>query len=138
METKNKYFDGKVLDGYDKCKYFIQDGMISKFDFMDNQEFLPLETVCNLLNEQDKQYEELKENAIVPKFKPKSDLFVIVGYKDETKAIEQYYIDEIVIRGDSSLIEYRDIEQETIIGENNLLFATYEEAQAKLEELKSE
>ena len=118
--------------------------MISRFDFMDNQEFLPLPTVCNLLNRQDQDYENLKqkylglkENAVFPKFKPKSDLFVIVGYADETKAIEQFYVDEIVIRGDGSIIEYRDIEQETIIGENNLLFATYEEAEKKLKEINN-
>lgn len=125
-------------------KFFIQNGMISRFDFMDNQEFLPLPTVCNLLNRQDQDYENLKqkylglkEKAVFPKFKPKSDLFVIVGYADETKAIEQFYIDEIVIRGDGSIIEYRDIEQETIIGENNLLFATYEEAEKKLKEINN-
>lgn len=125
-------------------KFFIQNGMISRFDFMDNQEFLPLPTVCNLLNRQDQDYENLKqkylglkENAVFPKFKPKSDLFVIVGYADETKAIEQFYVDEIVIRGDGSIIEYRDIEQETIIGENNLLFATYEEAEKKLKEINN-
>lgn len=126
----------------EKNKYFIQNGMISRFDFMDNQEFLPLPTVCNLLNQNELDYEklkqkylELKERAVFPKFKPKNDLFVIVGYADETKAIEQFYIDEIVIRGDGSLIEYRDIEQETIIGENNLLFKTYEEAEKKLKEI---
>lgn len=91
-----------------------------------------------LLVEKDQRIAELEEqlkNVIVPKFKPHNDLFVIVGYKDEPKSIEQYYIDEIVIRGNGKLVEYRDIEQETIIGENNLLFATKEEAQAKLEEL---
>ncbi|MBR4003853.1 MAG: hypothetical protein IKI95_07400 [Clostridia bacterium] len=90
---------------------------------------------------QDQRIAELEEqlkNAIMPKFKPNDDLFVIVGYKDEPKSIEQYYIDEIVVRGNSKHIEYRDIEKETIIGENNFLFATKEEAQAKLEELKGE
>ena len=48
-----------------KNKYFIQNGMISKFDFMDNQEFLPLETVCNLLNKQDDQYDNLREKCVL-------------------------------------------------------------------------
>ena len=93
------------------------------------------------LNKQDQRIAELEEqlkNSIRPKFKPHNDLFVIVGYKDESKIIEQYYIDEIVIRGNGKYIEYRDIEKETIIGENNLLFATKEEALAKMEELKGE
>ena len=93
----------------------------------------------HLLNQQAERISELEEqlaNSIRPKFKPNNDLFVIVGYKDETQSIEQYYIDEIVIRGNGKLIEYRDIEQETIIGENNLLFGTYEEALKKLEELR--
>lgn len=123
-------------------KFFIQNGMISRFDFMDNQEFLPLPTVCNLLNQNDIKYErlkqkylDLKERAVFPKFKPHNDLFVIVGYADETRAIEQFYVDEIVIRGDGSFIEYRDIDKNTIIGENNLLFATYEEAEKELKEI---
>jgi hypothetical protein len=96
--------------------------------------------MVKLLNKQDQRIAELEEqlkNCIRPKFKPNEDLFVIVGYKDETKSIEQYYIDEIVIRGNGKLIEYRDIEQEMVIGENNLLFATYEEAQEILDELSS-
>ena len=95
----------------------------------------------NRIQEKNQRIAELEEqlkNVIVLKFKPHNDLFVIVGYKNEPKSIEQYYIDEIVIRGNGKFIEYRDIEKETIIGENNLLFATKEEAQAKLEELKGE
>lgn len=51
-----------------KNKYFIQDGMISRFDFMDNQEFMPLPTVCALLNDNEKKYDKLaKKLAIVGK-----------------------------------------------------------------------
>lgn len=48
-----------------KNKYFIQDGMISKFDFMDNQEFYPLTTLCSLLNNQDEQYEKLAKKFVI-------------------------------------------------------------------------
>ena len=101
----------------------------------DNDEdvLLNVAVVVNRLN----NYEQRLSNCIEPKFKPKSDLFVIVGYKDEPKSIEQYYIDEIVIRGDGKLIEYRDIDKETIIGEDNLLFLTKAEAEKKLEEMKN-
>lgn len=100
-----------------------------------------MKDLANLLNKQAQRIAELEEqlkNAIVLKFKPHNDLFVIVGYKNEPKSIEQYYIDEIVIRGNGKFIEYRDIEKETIIGENNLLFATKEEAEAKLRDLEGE
>ena len=76
-------------------------------------------------------------NCIEPKFKPHNDLFVIVGYKDEPKTVEQYYIDEIVVRGNGTLVEYRDIEKNAIIGQNNTLFATEEEAKAKLREIQN-
>ncbi len=61
----SKYFDGEVLDGYEKCKYFIQDGMISRFDFMDNQEFLPLQTVCALLNDNEDKYDRLAKKFVI-------------------------------------------------------------------------
>ena len=48
-----------------KNKYFIQDGMISKFDFMANQEFYPLPTLCNLLNKQDEQYDNLAKKFVI-------------------------------------------------------------------------
>ena len=84
------------------------------------------------------ELEEQLANSISPKFKPHEDLFVIIDYRDGTKGIEKYYIDEIIIRGNGKYIEYRDIGQKMVIGEDNLLFASYEEALAKLEELKGE
>lgn len=92
----------------------------------------------NRIQEKNQRIAELEEqlaNSIRPKFKPHNDLFVIVDYRDGTKGIEQYYIDEIVIRGNGKYVEYRDIDESTVTGEDNLLFATYEEAQAKLQEL---
>jgi hypothetical protein len=49
----------------DKNKYFIQNGMISRFDFMDNQEFLPLPTVCALLNDNEEKYDKLAEKFVI-------------------------------------------------------------------------
>lgn len=48
-----------------KNKYFIQDGMISKFDFMDNQEFYPLTTLCNMLNDNDEKYDNLAKKFVI-------------------------------------------------------------------------
>lgn len=87
-------------------------------------------------DEQIEQLEHRLSNCIEPKFKPHNDLFVIVGYKNEPKTVEQYYIDEIVVRGNGTLVEYRDIEKNAIIGQNNTLFTTREEAERYLEELK--
>lgn len=46
-------------------KFFIQNGMISRFDFMDNQEFLPLPTVCALLNDNEEKYDKLAEKFVI-------------------------------------------------------------------------
>lgn len=48
-----------------ESKYFIQDGMISKFDFMDNQEFLPLSTVCALLNDNEEKHNKLADKFAI-------------------------------------------------------------------------
>ena len=96
--------------------------------------------VAQMLNEKDAKIKELEHrlsNCIEPKFKPHNDLFVIVGYKNEPKTVEQYYIDEIVVRGNGTLVEYRDIEKNAIIGQNNTLFTTREQAERYLEELKN-
>lgn len=98
------------------------------------------EEMMDELWEKNQKIQELEtrlSNCIEPKFKPHNDLFVIVGYKDEPKTVEQYYIDEIVVRGNGTLVEYRDIEKNAIIGQNNTLFATREEAERYLEELKN-
>ena len=39
--------------------------MISRFDFMDNQEFLPLPTVCALLNDNEDKYDKLAEKFVI-------------------------------------------------------------------------
>ena len=119
-------------------------GVDGKWLIKDNEQLpnlLDCYQSCVRLNEFAKRIAELEEqlkNAIVPKFKPHNDLFVIIDYINGRKIIEQYYIDEIVIRGNGEFIEYRDIGRQTIIGENNLLFPTKEEAEAKLKELKGE
>ena len=94
METKNKYFDGKVLDG-----------MISKFDFMDNQEFYPLTTLCNMLNDNDEKYDKLaKKFVIVSKaFELVCDCFYVnfgkvlepyCGITSSPEAMASYYINK--------------------------------------------
>jgi hypothetical protein len=50
---------------WNKNKYFIQDGMISKFDFMDNQEFYPLTTLCSMLNDNDEKYDNLAKKFVI-------------------------------------------------------------------------
>ena len=100
-----------------------------------SQDFMSINTICRRLNQQAQRIAELEEqlaNSIRPEFKPHNDLFVIVWKSSGEYEIEQYYIDEIVIRGNGNYIEYRDINQKTSIGENNKLFATLEEAQERL------
>lgn len=92
--------------------------------------------IVDLLNQQDQRIAELEEqlkNSIRPKFKVNDRIFVIVNNE-----VEEYYIDEVLLKVKGTLVAYRDICKETTITEKNELFATKEEAQAKLEELKGE
>lgn len=89
--------------------------------------------IITTLNQQDQRIAELEEqlkNAIVPKFKVNDKIFVIVNDK-----IEEYHIDEVLLKCKGTLVAYRDICEETTITEKNEIFSTLEEAQAKLKEL---
>ncbi len=86
------------------------------------------------LNKQDQRIAELEEqlaNSIRPKFKVNDRIFVIVNNE-----IEEYYVDEVLLKVKGTLVAYRDICKETTITEKNELFATEEEAKLKLEELR--
>ena len=92
------------------------------------------EYVCKKLNEKNQRIAELEEqlkNSVRPKFKVNDRIFVIVNNE-----IEEYYIDEVLLRCKGTLVAYRDICKETTITEKNELFSTKEEALAKLEELR--
>lgn len=90
----------------------------------------------DLLKKQQERIAELEEqlkNSIRPKFKVNDRLFVIVNNE-----IEEYYIDEVLLKNKGTLVAYRDIVKETTITEKNELFKTFEEAEAKLKELQGE
>ena len=74
---------------------------------------------------------ELKEKAIVPRFKVNDRLFVIVNNE-----IEEYYVDEVLLRNKGTLVAYRDICKKTEITEKNEIFATEQEALNKLKEIQ--
>ena len=92
--------------------------------------------VADLLNEQDQKIKDLEHqlaNCIVkPKFKVNDTIFVIVNDN-----IEEYFVDEILLRNKGTLWAYYDICKKTEITEKNEIFATEAEAKAKLEELKN-
>ena len=89
----------------------------------------------NELNDKVKELEqelaELKEKAIVPRFKVNDRLFVIVNNE-----IEEYYVDEVLLRNKGTLVAYRDICKKTEITEKNEIFATEQEALNKLKEIQ--
>jgi len=96
--------------------------------------------MATLLVEYRKRIAELEEqlkNAIVPKFKIDEEVFIIDG-----KIIRNAVIDEIYWTSCKSCFEYytrliyelNDVQYETI--EEDELFATKEEAEAKLKELQ--
>lgn len=102
----------------------------------DNETNKVYDYVEDLLNEQDQKIKELEHrlsNCIVkPKFKVKDTIFVIV---DDN--IEEYFIDEILLRNKGTLWTYYDICKKTEITEKNEIFATEEEAKAKLREMQN-
>lgn len=90
----------------------------------------------HLLNQQAERIAELEEqlkNSVRPKFKVNDRIFVIVNNE-----VEEYYVDEVLLKVKGTLVAYRDICKETTITEKNEIFATKEEALAKLEELRGE
>ena len=105
--------------------------------------------ICSLLNKQDQRIAELEEqlkNAIVPKFRTYQSIFYITQFYTSTKGDTEY---DII----SDMYYVSENENEIILGWNyandfnrrkyyyvrkGWVFATKEEAQAKLEELKGE
>lgn len=83
------------------------------------------------VKELEKELAELKQKSIIPRFKVNDRLFVIVNNE-----IEEYYVDEVLLRNKGTLVAYRDICKKTEITEKNELFSTEEEAQEKLKEMK--
>lgn len=91
--------------------------------------------ICNKLNEQEHRIAELEEqlkNAIVPKFKVGDVLYYI-------------FRDSVEFMRVNTISKFRDKEKDVFYGDGfgiywneNELFGTKEEAQAKLEELRGE
>ena len=117
-------------------KYFVQDDMISRFDFMNNQEFLPLQTACNLLNKQDEQYEELKNKYLelkktFPKYKLDQWIYTI---NKNTNDIMELEIEAVVVTHNGFM--YMTWQLEDVYFNEEDCYATREEAEAKLKEIK--
>ena len=110
---------------FDTTHLIFNDGI--KGEMLDDIE------VCELLNQQDQRIAELEEqlkNAIVINLKVGQEVYVI-----ENKNIFKDVLEEIEITEDGILFYV----EEGIYGlEENEIFTTKEEAQAKLEELKGE
>lgn len=92
--------------------------------------------VAQMLNEKDAKIKDLEHrlsNCIVkPKFNVSDTIFVIVNDN-----IEEYFVDEILLRNKGTLWAYYDICKETEITEKNEIFTTEAEAKAKLEEIQN-
>lgn len=91
------------------------------------------EEMMDELWEKDQKIQELEtrlSNCIVkPKFNVTDTIFVIVNDN-----IEEYFVDEILLRNKGTLWAYYDICKKTEITEKNEIFATEEEAKKHLEE----
>ena len=97
--------------------------------------------ICSLLNKQDQRIAELEEqlkNAIVPKFKIGQEVWWVDtrvnSFNEQRYRIESYLIDSIVITKE----QFRYYGDDGLWLGDNELFATKEEAQAKLKELQGE
>ena len=113
-----------------------------KDEFFDNKQVVKFDAyeVIRTLNQQSQRIAELEEqlkNAIVPKFKIGQEVWWIDtrinSFNEQRYIIQSYIIQEITIFKDG--IRYMD--DDGFIDEEDL-FATKEQAQAKLEELKGE
>lgn len=92
--------------------------------YLDNEQI-------ELLKKENTELEQQLSNCIVkPKFKVGDTIFVIVN-----EQIEEYFVDEILLRNRGTLWAYYDICKKTEITEKNEIFATQEEAKAKLEKM---
>ncbi len=94
--------------------------------------------ICSLLNKQDQRIAELEErlkNAIVPKFKVGQEVWwidtIMNSFNEQRYRIESYLIDSIVITNK----QFRYYGDDGLWLGDNELFATKEEAEAKLKEL---
>ena len=119
---------------------FVLDNNDNIIDFEDKTDkyCLSQEDVCNLLNKQhqciaelEQELEELKEKAIVPKFKHHDYVYAIYSDKDIFKGqidIFDYYTKEYLV------FFSEDIGNDWF--SENLLFTTEQEAQANLKEIQ--
>lgn len=124
------------IDEWDEYNWYVKDNK-------NNKELEYLEDVTKILNQQDQRIAELEEQlkgCIRPKFKIGQEVWTI--NKDMASGIESGILEECSIQ-ENGLI-YRFVTHKTKYSETynykseDKLFATYEEALAKLEELKGE
>lgn len=94
-----------------------------------NKEILQLEN-ANLKSE----LAELKQKAIMPKFKVGQEVWWINSFNEPRYRIESYLIDSIVITNE----QFRYYGDDGLWFGDNELFATKEEAEQKLAEIKGE
>lgn len=112
-------------------EYFI-DGVV--FINTEKDSEFDMESACELLNQQDQRIAELEEqlkNAIVPKFNRQEHICGF-AFGEIREYIVFAYLDNNVTLCEN--IETSELE----LCDNNFLVRTFEEAQAKLEELKGE
>ena len=98
-----------------------------------------MKDLANLLNKQAQRIAELEaqlKNAIVPKFKIGQEVFVIIQYVVRKTLINSFRVFES--NELSYYCKYVDGERMYLELDENELFATKEEAESKLEELKGE
>ena len=115
---------------------FYNDIQHKNADFNCKQAYIDLGRIAITLNKQAQRIAELEEqlkNSIRPKFKVNDRIFVIVNNE-----VEEYYVDEVLLKVKGTLVAYRDICKQTTITEKNEIFPTKEEALKKLEELQGE
>lgn len=125
VDQEVEYLNDIIADKFELGKFKSVNELIYAYKNLEKQYTKSRQQIAEL--------EEQLKNAVIPKFKVNDKIFVIVNDK-----IEEYYIDEVLLKCKGTLVAYRDICKETLITEKNEIFATEAEAQAKLEELKGE
>lgn len=124
---------GKDIERYD---WYYNRELISEIiiDRQNKEEYHNSTRICKLLNQQDQRITELEEqldNSIRPKF-PRQEHICGFAFGEIREYIVVAYLDNNITLCEN--IETSELEW----CDNNFLVRTFEEAQAKLQELKGE
>lgn len=132
--TPKLFCHAKLSENLDELKKYCQCESIIHIDTCEPQ----IELITDKVKDLEQELAELKQKAIVPKFKIGQEVWWIDtrvnSFNEQRYRIESYLIDSIVITKE----QFRYYGDDGLWLGDNELFATKEEAEQKLAEIKGE